>query len=265
MASISRIFRDARNLQILWLGTFLVYGIIELQWAANIDYYLFVFSGALATQGIFILRKGLPLHSLKSAMITSLGLCLLLKVNHPSLGLAAGAIAIGSKFFLRFQGKHIFNPANFGIAALILLSGQAWISPGQWGNEVVTLFLIASCGMLITMKVGRWDAGISFIAVLFACEFGRTVLYQGWPVDHLVHTFSSGTLMLFAFFMITDPMTSPNARKARLLWAASLALISFGLSAFLQLYTAPVWALFGWCLITPLFDKFFVQPKFQWI
>ena len=119
--------------------------------------------------------------------------------------------------------------------------------------------------MLVTLKVGRWDAGLAFLATLFACEFGRTVLYQGWPLDHLMHSFSSGTVVLFALFMITDPMTSPNARKARIIWGAALALISFALSAYLQLYTAPLWALFGWCLVTPLFDLHFVQPKFQWI
>lgn len=259
------LLRDARNLQILWLGTFLTYGIIYLDWQANLPYYANVFAGALGTQLFFIWYKGFPAHSLKSAAITALGLCLLLKVNYPVLGLLAGALAIGSKFYLRWGNKHIFNPANFGIIATVLLTGQAWISPGQWGNEVVTLFLIASCGMLITLKVGRWDAGISFYLTLFVCEFLRGHVYQGWPMDHIFHSFSSGTLVLFAFFMITDPMTSPNARPARIIWASMLAATGFVLSSFIQLYTAPVWALFAWCMITPVFDKLFVKPKFNWI
>jgi Na+-transporting NADH:ubiquinone oxidoreductase subunit NqrB len=176
----------------------------------------------------------------------------------------AGALAVGSKAVFRWEGKHIFNPANFGIIALAS-TGYAWVSPGQWGNATVSLFFVATCGMLVTLKVGRWDAGAAFLAVLFCCGYGRTVLYQGWPLDHLLHSFSSGTLFLFAFFMITDPMTSPNARNARLIWGGSMALATFLLSTQVQLYTAPIWVLFGWCLITPFFDRLFVQPKFQWI
>lgn len=265
MLYLQNLIKDARNFQILWLGSFLTYGLIFLQWESNLAFYLSVFSGALISQAVFIHRFNLSLHAFKSAVITSLGLCLLLKVNHPLLGLLAASIAIAAKFFIRYDGKHIFNPANLGIIATILISGNAWVSPGQWGNEVNTFFLIASCGMLITLKVGRWDAGISFLATLFGLEFIRTVIYQGWPLDHLLHSFSSGTLMLFAFFMITDPMTSPNDRKARIIWAASLGVTSFILSAYMQLYTAPIWALFGWCLLTPIFDKLFVKPKFQWI
>lgn len=263
--ALKSLLRDARNLQILWLGTFLTYGILYLDWHANLVYYLCVLTGAVGTQSFFIWRKGFPIHSLKSAIITALGLCLLLKVNHPLFGTLAGALAIGSKFYLRRGNKHIFNPANFGIVAIILLTGQAWISPGQWGNEVVTLFLIASCGMLVTLKVGRWDAGLSFYLTLFICEFVRGHLYQGWPLDHIFHSFSSGTLVLFAFFMITDPMTSPNARNGRIIWGSMLAVIAFVLSNFMQLYTAPMWALFGWSMLTPVFDKLFVKPKFNWL
>ena len=262
--TFSNALKDPRNIQILWLSSFLLTGIICLDWLANVSYYFFVFISALSVQILFIRVNHLPWSALKSAVITSLGLCLLLKVNQPIFGLLAGAVAIGAKFLVRLNSKHIFNPANLGILVLVLL-GEGWISPGQWGNEGLIVVFIAICGLLVTMKVGRLDTGLSFLTVLLIAEFLRTVVYQGWPMDHFLHTFSSGTIFLFAFFMITDPMTSPNSRKARLIWGAFLALTSFWLSSFMQLYTAPIWALFIWSLFTPIFDKIFIQPKFKWI
>ena len=49
---------------------------------------------------------------------------------------AAAALAIGSKFILRVRGKHLFNPANFGVGAALLVLPGTWISPGQWGSDV---------------------------------------------------------------------------------------------------------------------------------
>ena len=62
----------------------------------------------------------------------------------------------------------------------------------------------------------------------------------------------NGSLLLFSFFMITDPMTTPNAPKARIAWSILVALITFGMGAFAHVHTAPMWALFALCAITPV-------------
>jgi Na+-translocating ferredoxin:NAD+ oxidoreductase RnfD subunit len=96
-------------------------------------------------------------------------------------------------------------------------------------------------------------------------EYIRTVLYQGWEMEVLFHKFSSGTLLLFTFFMITDPMTIPNSKKARIIWSIILATVTFICSAWMQLYTAPIWVLFCMTPITIWLDKKIPEEKFKWI
>src|SRR6266566_49602 len=71
----------------------------------------------------------------KSALISGLSLCLLLRTNSLLLAMTAAFAAIAGKFVLRWNGKHIFNPTNFGLVIAMLCAGErVWVSPGQWGN-----------------------------------------------------------------------------------------------------------------------------------
>lgn len=256
--------RDARHFQIAYLGTFLIFGIVALGWSANLPAYLVILGTALLSQTVGVALTGGRYDSLKSALITALGLCLLLKANELwVLGLAA-FLAISSKFLIRVGDKHLFNPANFGIIAAILLTGGAWVSPGQWGNEVILLFLIGASGLIVLLKVGRLDTSIAFLASFGGLLFLQNVLYKGWPLDHLLHSLTTGTLLLFAFFMITDPKTTPNAPKARILWAASIGAITFFMTAWFDVYDAPIWALFFISPLTVLLDRWFKHTRFEW-
>jgi Na+-transporting NADH:ubiquinone oxidoreductase subunit NqrB len=76
---------------------------------------------------------------------------------------------------------------------------------------------------------------------------------------------SSGSLWLFALFMITDPMTIPNGRITRIIWSVCVAGISFYLTNFKFINAAPFWVLFFATPFTPLFDMLQKQPVFQWI
>jgi hypothetical protein len=116
---------DGRHFQILSQIVFLFYGVTMLGWDSGGWSYLAAFAGAMGVQFLAVKYLGLPLHSLKSSMITVLGLCLLLKANHPVLFFAAGALAIGQKFLVRINGRHIWNTANLGIIIMILLTGEA--------------------------------------------------------------------------------------------------------------------------------------------
>src|SRR5205807_5727196 len=92
---------------------------------------------------------GLKQLDLRSPLITGLSLSLLLRADEPSLLAVAGVIAILSKFVIRRDGKHVFNPAGFAIVALLVLSDHVWISPGQWGTSVWFASLIAFCAILV--------------------------------------------------------------------------------------------------------------------
>lgn len=258
--------KDARHFQILSLSTFLCYGILQLGWNTNLDRILITFGTCLLTQLFWIKWSGAPWHSLKSAMISSLGLCLLLKTNLLTTAIIAGILTISSKFIIQYERKHIFNPVNFGIIATVMLTGDAWVSPGQWGSSFTTLFFVGAAGLMVLLKCGRIDISLAFIVSYYGLEFTRSVLWLGWPIDHFGHMVTNGALLLFTFFMITDPVTTPNHPKARIAWAVMVGLLTFGLNHIFILNSgAPIWALFIISPLTLVFDKFFKAQKFNWL
>jgi Na+-transporting NADH:ubiquinone oxidoreductase subunit NqrB len=261
---IANFFLDARHFQLLFLGSFLLSGILLLGWHNEIPKFLTFILVALGVQLAGVYATHGRIDSLKSALITSFGLCLMCKTNHIETAAFAALIAIGSKFLIRFNNKHIFNPVNMGIIGTILFTGDSWISPGQWGSNFVLVFMVGIMAFLMLKRVNRLDTSVTFLIVFGGLHFVRSVIYQGWGTDVFVHQMTSGTLMLFTFFMITDPMTTPNSRIARIIWTTLIGIAAFYLGSTFQVYAAPVWVLFFASPLVPLMDKLFTAQKYEW-
>jgi Na+-transporting NADH:ubiquinone oxidoreductase subunit NqrB len=257
--------RDGRHFQLLYLGAFLLYGILSLGWDVDLGKIALVILTCLGTQAVLARAHGLGWHTLKSAAVSSLGLSILLKTNLPMTAVLAAFLAISSKFVLRVDRKHIFNPVNFAIAITTLFTGDAWVSPGQWGNSFTTVYFVGAAGLIVLLKVGRIDISLAFLGTYLGLELIRSVFWLGWPADHFVHLMTNGTLMLFTFFMITDPVTTPNHPKARMLWAAMVGILTFCFIHILYMQAgAPIWALFVLSPITLVLDQVFVHRRFAW-
>jgi Na+-transporting NADH:ubiquinone oxidoreductase subunit NqrB len=262
-------FSDARIVQILFLSVFLVLGIGTRDWtlhpeiiqaiALNLTKYTPPPSLPVRLSAQVEAHSPTHLSSLPSALITALGLSLLLRTDHISTMMLAAIAAIASKFLLRLRDKHIFNPANFGIVVAIALTQDGWISPGQWGEESGYLLLFLAMGG----KVGRWDTSVTFLGGYACLEAGRNY-WLGWTWDVWCHRLTSGSLLLFALFMITDPRTIPDARVARIIWALAIALLTFILRNVFFLPTAVFWALFALAPLTILLDFLWQAPRFEW-
>ncbi|NNJ55189.1 MAG: Na+-transporting NADH:ubiquinone oxidoreductase, subunit NqrB [Bacteroidia bacterium] len=264
MSNFSTQLNDPRYFQILYLGSFLLYGIAYLGWDNESFKFSIILATAIVTQLTFAFFTTKRYSSFKSALITALGLCLLLKTGTIWVAALASFVAIASKFLIKVKNKHIFNPANIGIIAAISLTGQAWVSPGQWGSNTILWFFIGAAGLMMILKVGRLDTTIAFLLTFGGFLFLRQVVYLGWEPTVWLHKMSNGTLLLFAFFMITDPMTTPNHKHARLLWAIILATALFIASNFFYLQSSAIWLLFLLSPITPVFDKLFKAKKYEW-
>ncbi len=267
---------DARLYQIGFLASFLLLGFITRDWQLHIEVVLTAIAAALTTQYLCLKLKNsknllVPLHNgdlggysqFYSPMITALGLSVLLRVDHPWAMAFAATIAIISKFLLQFNQKHIFNPANFGIVCAVLFTHEAWVSPGQWGESMWYVIMFLICGGLVLKKVGRWDTTIAFLSFYFAMEAVRNV-YLGWTWDVWSHRMMSGSLIMFSFFMITDPRTIPNAKPARIIWTFTIALITFILRNYFFMTTAVFFALFLAAPLTLLLDWIFKDDRFDW-
>ncbi len=270
---LSPLLKDARYFQILFQTIFLCYGIFYLHWNNSNWLYATYFLTSLATQFLaeyflgkkqilFLIRlkNGLP-----SVLISSFGLCLLLKTNVWWVAVFAAAVSILSKFIFRINGKHIFNPSALGIAAAIFISGKAWISPGQWGSGVVLFFAVGCLGFIVVSKVQKLDITFSFLITFAALIFIRQVIYLGWPLDHFVQSISTGSLLLFSFFMITDPKTIPNNKWVRIVWCMAIAVTAFYLTSFKFINGAPIFVLVLAQPLVPLLDRLFKAKKFEWV
>ncbi|ABW26665.1 RnfABCDGE type electron transport complex subunit D [Acaryochloris marina] len=267
-------FQDARDYQILFLSLFLVLGIGTKDWTLRpemigVAIATTILVQALASYGTYLYQQRRQPNdrafnpSIRSALITALGLSLLLRTDHWSTMMLAATLAILSKFVCKWKGKHFFNPANFGIIAALILTSDAWVSPGQWGAVGWYGLLFAGAGGVVLHRVGRWDTSVMFLATYGACLSLRD-LWLGWSWDVWYHSLSSGSLILFALFMLTDPRSIPDARGARLLWSSSIAVVTFVLQTKLFLSTGIFWALFALAPLTVLFDRLWPAPRFTW-
>ncbi|NES17599.1 MAG: Na+-transporting NADH:ubiquinone oxidoreductase, subunit NqrB [Symploca sp. SIO3E6] len=201
--------------------------------------------------------------SLKSAAITALSLCLLLRAEHYLTMAIAGFLAISSKFIFQVERKHFFNPANFGIIAALLLTNDAWVSPGQWGDDGWYALLFAGSGCMVLKLVGRWDTTAAFLGAYTLLE-GIRNFWLGWTWDVFGHRLMSGSLLLFALFMLTDPRSIPNSRTSRVVWAICIAILTFILRNQFFVSTAVFWALFALAPLTVLLDLIWSSPRFTW-
>ena len=185
--------RDPRLYQILVLASLLVYGVTRLDLEIPPGRALLLLAAALLTQYACTRAWRLPAFDPRSALISGLSLCLLLRTNSAALAVLAAAVAIASKFVLRVRGKHIFNPTNFGIVATMLATGGVWVSPGQWGNAAFFAFLLACLGGLVVNRAARSDVTYAFLGFYLAILFGRA-LWLGQPLAIPLHQLGSGAL-----------------------------------------------------------------------
>lgn len=158
---------DPRIYQIIILSSLLVYGVIELDFEVHLARSILILSSALITQYLFTRYLGLGKFDPRSPLISGLSLCLLLRSDSIVLIILCTVITISSKYFLRWQGKHIFNPTNIGIVIMLLLFDNTWVSPGQWGNTAFMGFLIACIGGLVVNRAERSDVTYAFMIFFF--------------------------------------------------------------------------------------------------
>jgi enediyne biosynthesis protein E5 len=256
-------FRDPRDYQISVLGALLTYGLLVLRFDIQWPQVLLTLAVVLLVQRACTAIWRLPRFDPKSALISGLSLCLLLRTNDLRLVALAALITIASKFLLRIRGKHIFNPTNFGIVALLTTTDAVWVSPGQWGNVAFFGFLMVCLGGLVVHRALRSDVAIAFVIAYGAMLIGRS-MYVGEPLAIPLHRLQSGALLLFTFFMISDPKTTPNTRVGRVIFATIVAFGAWYVQFRLFRTNGLLWSLAACAMLTPLIDWLLRGARYEW-
>lgn len=163
-----------------------------------------------------------------SGVITGLGLGLLIESTSPDLlwpYVVAPVLAIASKLFIRIQGKHIFNPSNFGLTTILLLFPAAVTTiSAQWSNSLGIVVIIFLVGGFSAFRVSRLDLVLSFLGgFCLMALLEERILQSGFALVY--GPLLGAGLQLFVLSMITDPKTTPGTRPQRILFGLTIAIL----------------------------------------
>ena len=266
---------DARGFQIAFLSSFLLLGALARDFAISPLQVLLALVSALVTQAAWLWALDLPGKSrwsgYLSALVSSLGLCILVRSEtlwaHPLLAV----LAMGSKFVLRAGPancrSHVFNPVNLAAFVAWAWLPGAWLSPGQWGSSSLAALWFIGLGGLVTQRISRWDVSGVFLLAWGGLLAGRLAwLGHAWDAGAAIwlQQVGNGAVLLFAFFMISDPMTTPQDRRARMGYAATVALLAFLWQFVLYRPHGLIVALCAASLAVPLINRLWPRTRFEW-
>lgn len=257
----ARIFQLGFQAVLLTLGVFLRdFSLLPAQMALAL-------LSATATQAFWLWRFDLKSVGYLSPLISGLGLALLLRADNFWLHPLAALLAISAKFLLRIRGKHLFNPANFGVGVALLVLPGAWVSPGQWGSELGIAVWLVALGGLVAQRARRDDAAWLFLVTFLGLTAIR-LFFLGYgaerAVEILLHQALNGALLLFAFFMVSDPMTLPDRPALRRLHVILVGLFAFVWQFLLYRPNGALWALLCLAPLVPLWDFLWPGQRHNW-
>jgi Na+-translocating ferredoxin:NAD+ oxidoreductase RnfD subunit len=153
------------------------------------------------------------------------------------------AISITSKYVLRVDGRHLWNPSNLGMVSMLVLAADT-VAPlsVQWGNNLLPMVTVWLFGSVIIYQLGRFHITLTYVASFLLLSLVRTQV-TGHPWLAEVAPITGPMYQLFIFFMITDPKTTVHPKWAQCLVAFLVAAVEALLRLF-QFVHAPYYALF---------------------
>ncbi len=169
------------------------------------------------------------------------------------------SLAILSKGFITYRGRHFLNPANFAIVAMLelfptLVVGAPALFSGYYGISVLFLVL----GIFTAFYARMADVALSWYVSFVGLNYLRGWLTQ-FSLFPLALQALNPMLIVFSFHMITDPMTTPATRGWRIAFGFSVALLDCVLR-YLQVPNGQYYALFFVCCFLPAIWEWEKRP-----
>jgi Na+-transporting NADH:ubiquinone oxidoreductase subunit NqrB len=153
------------------------------------------------------------------------------------------ALSIMSKYVLRWKKRHLWNPSNFGVSAMLFLYPAAVASLSiQWGNSLWPMAIIWTLGSIIIWRLRRFHISLTYVACFILFSFVRSRI-TGDPWTASVAPLTGPMYQLYVFFMITDPKTTVSTKWGQCVVAALVAVVEM-LLRLSEVIHAPYYALF---------------------
>ncbi len=171
------------------------------------------------------------------------------------------AISITSKYALRVRDRHIWNPSNFGICAMLFLAPYAVASLSiQWGNNLYAMIVIWILGSVIIYRLRRFHITFAYVLSFLFFSFIRSA-WTGDPYFAEIAPITGAMYQLFIFFMITDPKTTVRSSKTAQVVVVVLVAFLEMIFRMFEIVHAPYYALFIVGPIANLVDIYCLSPK----
>jgi enediyne biosynthesis protein E5 len=180
---------------------------------------------------------------LASAYISGISIGMLVRSPEMWPYALCSAISISSKYVIRVDGRHLWNPSNLGVVAMLVLAADkvAGLSV-QWGNNLLPMVVVWAFGTVIIHALGRFHITLTYVVSFILFSVVRAAL-TGHPWLAEVAPITGPMYQLYIFFMITDPKTTVHPKWAQCLVAFLVAALEAVLRLF-QFVHAPYYALF---------------------
>jgi hypothetical protein len=207
---------------------------------------------ALLEVGIALRRQRVLMWP-ASALLTGNGVAFILRVPGTEHGdwwslhgwwiyVATAAVSLLSKYVITWRGGHVFNPSNFGLVLCFLVLGRAQAEPLDFWWGPMSPWLLAAFAIIVTggvailsrlrllgIAVGFWLSFAAGVAVLALSGHAITASWHLGPIEGAYLwgiLLTSPEILVFLFFMITDPRTTPSGRRARVAFGVSVGLLA---------------------------------------
>jgi Na+-transporting NADH:ubiquinone oxidoreductase subunit NqrB len=155
----------------------------------------------------------------------------------------ASFISILSKYVLRLNGRHLWNPSNLGVSAVLFLAPQTVsLLSIQWGNNIWPMLVIWILGFVIVWRVGKLHVSASYVVSFVIFALIRSAI-TGNPWQSTIAPITGPMYQLFIFFMVTDPKVAVRSKRGQILVVVLVAFVEMLLRLNEVIY-APFYALF---------------------
>lgn len=178
-----------------------------------------------------------------SAYISGISVGILVRSTYIWPYIFCSVLSIMSKYVMRYKGRHLWNPSNFGIVMLIILaSDSVGILSVQWGNNLWAMLVIWIIGFFSVYKAGRFHISATYLATFILFSLLRSQLTQHAFLAEIAPA-TGPMYQLFTLFMITDPKTTVSSRKGQYVVVILIGALEMVFRMYEFVY-APFYALF---------------------
>jgi len=214
---------DSRYVAPLLITTILIVGQVFYGILESYPKTLLAIGCSLAAEIVLSLLVFRKFPHLASAYVSGISCGILIRSPLVWPFALVAVISILSKYVLRWHGRHLWNPSNFGISAMLFLAPAAVASlTQQWGNTLAPMIIVWMLGSVILWRLKRLHICAAYVGAFIIFAAGRSLL-PGHPFLSEIAPITGPVYQLFIFFMITDPKSTVQGVRPQMAVAVAVA------------------------------------------